>query len=31
MPGERSLKFHELDQLAIEFARDARIPVIADD
>src|ERR1051325_12115511 len=31
MPGERSLKLHERDQLVIEFARDARIPVIADD
>ena len=28
MPGERPLKFYELNQLPIEFAGDARIPMI---
>ena len=31
MPREWPLKFHEFDQLAIEFARDARIPMIANE
>jgi hypothetical protein len=29
MPGKRTLKLDELDELAVQFTRNARVPVIA--
>jgi hypothetical protein len=31
MPGKRALEFHQLDELPVELAGDARVPVIVDE